>query len=164
MALSTCVYIIEDDEAVAGSLVALLGLCGHRASRFAAADLFLAEVESLPPGCLLIDYALPGASGLDALRALRDRGIDWPAILMTGHETEDLEVEAERLGVRSVLAKPFHFDLLTGTLEGACRLLPKPPTRPARRVRRPAIASRGTRVPVAVQGQRPTGNPIGAAD
>ena len=164
MALSVCVYVVEDDESVARSLVALLALCGHRASHFATADLFLAAVESLPPGCLLIDFALPGANGLDALRALRLRGIDWPAILMTGYDVAELEGEARRLGAHRVLPKPFHHELLAGELAAAGQFVPKPPMRPFRRARRQAIARGWRTLPEAIRARRSGGEPVANAD
>ena len=164
MALSVCVYVVEDDEPVARSLVALLELCGHRPSRFATADQFLAVAESLPPGCLLIDFALPGANGLDALRALRRRGIDWPAILMTGHDIAELEGEARRLGVRSLLAKPFHVELLAGELAAAGAFVPKPPLRRFRRARRLAIERGRELLPAAIQARRSGTGPVVTAD
>ena len=160
MALSVCVYVVEDDDSVARSLVALLELCGHRTSHFATADLFLAAVASLPPGCLLVDFALPGANGLDALRALRRRGIDWPAILMTGHDIAELEGEAKGLGARSVLAKPFPVELLAGELAAAGRFVPKPPLRRFRRARRLAIDRGWELLPAAIQARRPGGSPV----
>jgi two-component system, LuxR family, response regulator FixJ len=165
LALSCCVYVVEDDESVARSLVALLQLCGYRASRYESAELFLAELEALPPGCLLIDHALPGATGLDAVRTLRERGIAWPAILMSGHETADLEADAKRIGVRGVLAKPFHYEHLAAELEGAARFVPNPPARRFRRTRN-LVADKGWRLlPAAIRPRGPgRGSSLGAAE
>jgi FixJ family two-component response regulator len=117
MALSRRVYVIEDDEPVARSLVALLNLYGYQASRFATADRFLAAVDSLAPGCMLIDQLMPGTDGLAAVRALAKRGCRWPAILMTGEALAIVEAEAKRAGVHSVLEKPFDIDRLRAELD-----------------------------------------------
>ena len=118
-----CVYLIEDDETVARSLSALLRIHGYQALRFDTADAFLACVDDLPPGCILMDYSLPGLDGLAATRALRDAGYKWPIILMTGYLAADIAAEAERSGVRSIIEKPFSVEALVQELtlsEGAC--------------------------------------------
>ena len=124
MALSCSVYIVEDDEAVARSLSVLLKLCGYHPQLHPSADTLLAVAGELPPGCLLIDYSLPGANGLDVLGALRRRGFRWPAILMTGHELDGIEREAKRAGVRCVLEKPFDTERLAAELEAVAAFLP----------------------------------------
>jgi two-component system, LuxR family, response regulator FixJ len=124
VALSCSVYIVEDDEAVARSLSVLLQLCGYHPHLHATADPLLAAAAELPPGCLLIDYSLPGTNGLEVLDALRERGFRWPAILMTGHELDGIERDAKRAGVRCVLEKPFDTERLAAELEAVARLLP----------------------------------------
>jgi two-component system, LuxR family, response regulator FixJ len=125
LALSCCVYVIEDDEEVARSLLVLLRLCGYQALRFASAELFLSHADELPPGCLLTDYSLPGIDGLTLVRTLRERGMRWPAIVMTGHEVEALEREAKRAGVRCVIPKPFDIARLSAELNAVAALVPR---------------------------------------
>ena len=143
MALSCCVYIVEDDEAVARSVAALLQLCGYETEHFASADLLLERVGALRPGCLLIDYALPGWNGLAALAELRARGHRWPAIMMTGHDLEVVEGEARRWGVRCVIEKPFDVSLLTGEIAAVAAQLPSGKTLPTRPTRRQGSAAAG---------------------
>ena len=55
---------------------------------------------------LLIDYLLPGQSGLEVLRMARVRWPSIPAVLMTGAGSEDLAIAAFRAGARDYLKKP----------------------------------------------------------
>ncbi|WP_129627536.1 response regulator [Candidatus Oscillochloris fontis] len=59
------------------------------------------------PDLILLDLQLPDISGLDLLRLLAQDGYDVPVILMTAHGSENIAVEAFRLGARNYLIKPF---------------------------------------------------------
>ena len=54
---------------------------------------------------VLSDFRLPGWTGLDALRELRDRGIETPFLLITGTLGEEKAVECMRLGVTDYILK-----------------------------------------------------------
>ena len=54
---------------------------------------------------ILSDYAMPGFTGLDALRVLKESGRDIPLIIISGTIGEDVAVEAMRVGVDDYLIK-----------------------------------------------------------
>ena len=56
---------------------------------------------------VITDHQLPDMSGLDVLRQIKIKNPDCPVIIITAHGTAELIVEAKRLGVLDVLAKPF---------------------------------------------------------
>ncbi|TFI59074.1 response regulator [Sphingomonas parva] len=124
VALSCCVYVVEDDDAVARSLTVLLQLCGYEPIRFESADRLLEKADELAPGCLLIDYSLPGTNGLAALEMLHDCGLRWPAILMTGYDLCAVEIDAKRAGFRCVLEKPFDTERLAAELGAIAPAVP----------------------------------------
>ena len=123
MVLNCCVYLVEDDEAVARSLMVLLQMKDFQVDHFASADSFLVRVDQLPRGVILLDVCLPGTGGLEALRELRRRGCTWPVIMMTGHAEFDVEFEAKQLGATGILEKPFAPELLFGEVEDALGLV-----------------------------------------
>ena len=123
MVLDCCVYLVEDDEAVARSLMVLLQMKDLRVDHFASADAFLQRAEHLPRGCILLDVCLPGTDGLSALRTLRDRACRWPVIMMTGHAEFEVEIEAKRLGATGILEKPFAPEVLFQEVEDALGLV-----------------------------------------
>ncbi|CAM3409999.1 response regulator [Hydrogenibacillus schlegelii] len=56
---------------------------------------------------ILLDMKLPGQSGLEVLRALRNEGLKVPVIVMSAYGDVEQIHEARRLGVETYLAKPF---------------------------------------------------------
>ena len=101
------VYVVDDDESVADSLVALLGMHGLAARHFPSADLFLRAVGSLEPGCIVLDVFMPGIDGIDALGMLRERGIEWPAIVMTSDSDPIIADFAWVAGAVEFVPKPY---------------------------------------------------------
>ena len=68
---------------------------------------------------MLTDLQLPDFSGLDVLRQLRNEGINVPAILVTAHGSEQIAVDAFRLGVQDYLIKPVDLDSLNAAVTRA---------------------------------------------
>ncbi|NLH06916.1 MAG: response regulator [Chloroflexi bacterium] len=67
----------------------------------------LAAALASPPDLIITDLSMPDMSGLEMLQALREQGSRVPAILMTAEGSEDLAVQALRLGVMDYFIKPF---------------------------------------------------------
>ena len=68
---------------------------------------------------MLTDLQLPDITGLDLLRQLRNEGINVPAILVTAHGSEQIAVDAFRLGVQDYLIKPVDLDSLNAAVTRA---------------------------------------------
>jgi diguanylate cyclase (GGDEF)-like protein/PAS domain S-box-containing protein len=65
---------------------------------------------------MLLDLQLPDYSGLDILRKLAKENLTVPAILFTAHGSEQVAVEAFRLGAQDYLNKPVDVDILSVTI------------------------------------------------
>jgi len=99
------VLVIDDDPAVRASLRFALEIEGFVVHVFATSDELLAR-ETLPAGaCLVVDYILPTMNGLDLVAALRARGVDLPAILITSDPPAHLRREAAAAGM-TLVEKP----------------------------------------------------------
>ncbi len=68
---------------------------------------------------ILLDLQLPDTTGIDLLRTLEHENIYVPTILMTGHGSEQVAVDAFRLGVQDYLNKPVDTDILAKAIERA---------------------------------------------
>src|SRR5262249_54765321 len=96
------VLLIDDDKDFC--ILLREELAGHgyevewRESAEHGAPLLLAA-EAAPFDVLLLDNRLRGKDGLRLLEELRQQGVRIPVILITGHGTADIEIEAFKLGV-----------------------------------------------------------------
>jgi len=57
--------------------------------------------------CFILDVSMPGMSGFELLKRLRDRGIQTPALFLTAHDALDDKVAGFEAGADDYLAKPF---------------------------------------------------------
>ena len=115
------VFIVDDDEAVRGSMKLLLKTLGLATEAFASAQEVLATFEKCRPGCLVLDIRMPGMSGLELQEELNARGAMLPIIFITGHGDVPMAVEAMQRGAMDFLQKPFRdqdlLDRITKALE-----------------------------------------------
>jgi FixJ family two-component response regulator len=105
------VIIIEDDVALLQALRFMFVSEGYQALLCASGEELLALTLPQDRFCMILDQRLPGISGLDALRALRARGVVAPALLMTTDPGPDL-VAAARLAQATIVEKPLVGDVL----------------------------------------------------
>jgi FixJ family two-component response regulator len=113
------VYVVDDDDAVRAALGALLGSVGLRHAGFASAAAFLEVAHPDMRGCLLLDVRMPGMSGLELQRALRDAGITLQVVIITGHGDVPMAVRAMKAGAADFIEKPFNEQALLERIQ-AC--------------------------------------------
>jgi two-component system response regulator FixJ len=101
------VFIVDDDEAVRDSLRFLLKSVGLASACYTSGDQFLAEWNSGQEGCILLDIRMPGSSGMEVQRKLREQGCELPIIFITGHGDIEMAVQAMHHGAFDFVQKPF---------------------------------------------------------
>jgi len=106
------VFIIDDDAAVRKFLRALISSVDLDVETFENARAFLDAFEPRRQGCLLLDVRMPGISGIELQRKLRERGIRLPVIFITGHGDVQIAVHAMKAGAADFIEKPFNNDQL----------------------------------------------------
>jgi two-component system CheB/CheR fusion protein len=107
------VFIVDDDENVRAALRAVLEEDGRITETFQDGEEFLRAYRPGNPGCLLVDANLPGMSGLDLLRHLRQAGYALPAVMITGNSDVPMAVQAMKAGAADFIEKPIAYrDLL----------------------------------------------------
>lgn len=97
--------VVEDDDAVRGSIVLLLENNGFRVQAYESAELFLAYADLAGFEGLILDVRLPGMSGLELLEQVTHRRL--PTIVITGHEDRSSFAEVISEGRVHFLSKPF---------------------------------------------------------
>jgi two-component system copper resistance phosphate regulon response regulator CusR len=70
---------------------------------------------------LVLDLRLPGMTGLEVLRMLRDRGVTTPVLVLTAQDAVDFKVQALRMGADDYVTKPFAFEELLARVEALSR-------------------------------------------
>ena len=117
---SYVVAIVDDDDAVRQSTAGLLKHAGHRVESYTDGTEFLAS--DLPKGlcCILLDMRMPGLDGLGVMRALKQRELAVPILVLTGHGDIPMAVEAMRLGAVDFLEKPYPPAALFDAIRHAC--------------------------------------------
>jgi PAS domain S-box-containing protein len=102
------ILAIDDSEAILSLLrEKVLPQAGYEALTANNGRDGLALALSVQPDLILLDLELPDLSGLEILRVWQTKGLHVPVIMMTGHGSEHVAVEALRLGVRDYIVKPF---------------------------------------------------------
>lgn len=103
----TCVYIVEDDDAVRESLQMMLESVGRRVEAFENADLFLQAYSQDMAGCIVLDIRMPGMNGMELQRKLNEQNSILPIIFVTGHGDVPMAVEAMQQGAVDFVQKPY---------------------------------------------------------
>lgn len=113
------VYIVDDDAAGRDGLALLLEVRGYPVRAFAGGEAFLDAVDARSRGCVLLDLRMPGLDGLEVQKALNERGLALPIIIMTAHGDVQAARAALMAGAFDFLEKPVEDALLRKTIDAA---------------------------------------------
>ena len=101
------VYIVDDEEPVRKALRFLTKSVDLKSESFENAGDFIDSLDHIGPGCLLLDVCMPDMNGLELQAALREKNIDIPVIIITGHADVPTAVKAMKAGASDFIEKPF---------------------------------------------------------
>ena len=106
--MSASVLIVDDEQLLVRTLSSVLSEYGYRitvagSAEEAAPRIFGQERFDL----ILLDNRLPGESGIDLMRRIREQAVRSKVILMTAYGTAEVRRQVERLEVDHYLTKPF---------------------------------------------------------
>lgn len=101
------VLVVDDDSGVRHLLKDALSCVGYRVAVCEAGEDALELMSRVSFSLLLTDYELPGMTGIELVRKLRECGDVIPAVLMSSHDLEDLNGCRKGLDPLRLLGKPF---------------------------------------------------------
>jgi DNA-binding response OmpR family regulator len=101
------VLVIEDELQMRTMLADNLAFEGYRVTAVESGEAALGEMERRTYALVLVDVMLPGISGFEVCRRLRDRGARVPIIMLTALTTERDRVQGLDLGADDYVSKPF---------------------------------------------------------
>jgi DNA-binding NarL/FixJ family response regulator len=120
------VLVVDSDPAARDLLSRLFQRVGYLVREESAGDEALEQVGRERPGVAILDVSLPGISGYELCRELKDRfGSDLPVVLISGERTEPFDrVAGLLIGADDYIVKPFNPDEMVARVR---RLVDKRP-------------------------------------
>src|SRR5213595_4150791 len=123
----TSQILVVDDDAVSRKILArLLASAGYQCHECEDGAEALALVHAKLPSLLLLDFDMPGLNGAEVLKRLRadsDPAVaQIPAIMLTGHGSEESEVLCLQAGADDFVTKPVNAAVLRARIETQLRL------------------------------------------
>jgi FixJ family two-component response regulator len=122
MSTRLLVSVVDDDESVRESLPDLLRELGFSADAFSSAEKFLESDSVIQTQCLILDVAMPGMSGPQLQRELRQREHSIPIVFITALRDDAVRLRLMEQGAVECLFKPFSETALLEALNTALRL------------------------------------------
>jgi FixJ family two-component response regulator len=116
------VFVVDDDEQMRTSLVALLDVLGFEAKAFSTPGSFHRFYRRDMPGCLLLDIRMPRQNGLDLYEQLLREEKKLPVIFLTAHADVSTAIAAMKTGAIEFLEKPYQRDALVELVRKAIAL------------------------------------------
>ena len=103
------ILLVEDEPAIQELIAANLARAGHHVVRASDAETAQRIVREALPDLVLLDWMLPGASGIEFARRLRaeERTREIPIIMLTARGEEQDKVTGLEIGADDYVTKPF---------------------------------------------------------
>jgi len=114
-------YVVDDDESIRTLWRWLMESNGIAVRTFATAAEFITAYPPDAPGCLVLDLRLPGMSGLELQGHLKQKGVEIPIVIVTGHGDIPTAVNAIKGGAVDFIEKPFSYREALSIVQGAFR-------------------------------------------
>jgi two-component system response regulator FixJ len=123
MTVRRTLYVVDDESVVRASIVSLVEAHGDfECLEYASAEAFLAVLDNLSPGCVVLDLHLEGSDGRTVIEALSGRP-GFRMIVVTGFGDLAAAIEAYRAGAVDFLYKPFEMRPVLDAIDRAFHLI-----------------------------------------
>jgi len=122
------ILTIEDDAAIRRGIVDALTFAGYQVIQAANGTEGCQAATSREFDLLLLDMVLPGMTGLEILRSVRNARPTLPVIILSARGEECDRVSGLKLGADDYVVKPFSVDELLARVEAVLRRSPGRPT------------------------------------
>ncbi len=112
------IYIIDDEEVARDGITQAIK-DNYSITGFDTAEKALESMSKNIPDLALLDIGLPGISGIDALKLIKNRYPDVVVIMITAYEDIATVISAMKHGAYDYIVKPIHIDTLIITINNA---------------------------------------------
>jgi len=111
-------FVIDDEQLIREGISTALEK-QYRMKAFPAAEPAIRALEKEQPDLVLLDVGLPGMSGVDALKIIKQKFADIVVVMITAFEDVDTVVSTMKSGAYDYIVKPIHMDSLQVTIRNA---------------------------------------------
>jgi two-component system, LuxR family, response regulator FixJ len=118
----TTIFLVDENPAALQAMLATVKVVFPRVETFSSAADFLTAYRSDRPGCLVMEAAMRGMTGLELQRKLVHDKIALPVIFVTAHANVAMAVEAMQMGAVHFLEKPVQEQQLWDSIRKALDL------------------------------------------
>jgi two-component system copper resistance phosphate regulon response regulator CusR len=115
------ILVVEDDRVVGQYIKRGLEEAQYHADLIDDGREALRVISGSHYDLIVLDLRLPGMTGLELLRTVRDRGITVPVLVLTAQDAVGHKVEALRSGADDYVTKPFAFEEVLARVEALAR-------------------------------------------
>lgn len=115
------ILVIEDDATLRETLCRQLAEAGFGIEQAADGREGLYFATEYPIDLAIIDLGLPEMSGLDVIRAVRERGKTYPILILTARDRWQDKVDGLSAGADDYVVKPFHFEEVSARVHALLR-------------------------------------------
>lgn len=115
------ILIIEDEAEIRQQIVAQLKKHDYMIDETGEGEEGLFFAEEYPIDAAIVDIGLPGMSGLEVIRELRNKGKTLPIIILTARDRWQDKVDGLEAGADDYLAKPFQMEELIARVKALLR-------------------------------------------
>ncbi|MDE0947249.1 MAG: response regulator [Sphingobium sp.] len=115
------ILIVDDDEGVRRFVAEGLESYGYHIVQAASGAEATTLLDAAIPDVMIVDFAMPGMTGIELAQAARKRAPDMPIIMVTGYAEEGVSADAGV--ITQILRKPFKIDALVGVLDMATGMM-----------------------------------------
>jgi two-component system response regulator HydG len=110
------ILVVDDDRRIVKTTCDILRIKGYQPIAAFTGEGGVEKVRSDPPDCVLMDIKMPGISGVEALKRMKEIAPSLPVVLVSAYATADLVEEAKNAGAYAVLSKPINLQMVLSFL------------------------------------------------
>lgn len=117
--LDASVLLVDDEEQFLRVLSERLTNRGLQVDSVTSGEEAVAQVENKNFDAVVLDLAMPGINGIETMKRIKEKRPDLEIIILTGHATVKVGIEAMKLGAEDFLEKPVDLNVLLERIKEA---------------------------------------------
>ena len=119
--MKASVLIVDDEPGVRAALAGVLRDEGYEVDAVDSGEAGLDRLTRAAYDVILLDIWLPGIDGLTTLQRMRDRQVDAPVVMISGHGNIESAVKAIKIGAFDFVEKPLSLEKTVLVVSNALR-------------------------------------------